>query len=74
MVTIIAATSEGGKCKHATDKGTKRPQHYNGVESPTMASTEARGDPVGGTAQCRGVGAGMMLSPQRETTGHTLGN
>ncbi len=40
-VTIIAVTSESGK-------GTRRPQHYDDVESPTMASTEARGDSVTG--------------------------
>jgi len=33
--------------------------------SPTMASPEARSDPVRGT----GSGAGMMISPQRGTSG-----
>jgi hypothetical protein len=48
--------------------------HIHGVDvsvrdSSAMASTEARRDPVRGTAQDRGVGSGMMLSPQRESSG-----
>jgi hypothetical protein len=38
-------------------------------DSSAMASTEARRDQVRGTAQDRGVGSGMMLSPQRESSG-----
>ena len=38
-------------------------------DSPTMASTEAHGDSARGTAQERSVEAGMILSPQRETSG-----
>jgi len=38
-----------------------------GFESPAMASPEARSDQIRGPAQDRGVGAGMMLSPQRES-------
>jgi hypothetical protein len=37
--------------------------------SPAMASPEARSDQVRGAAQDRGVGSGMMLSPQRESSG-----
>ena len=37
-------------------------------DSPTMASTEAHGDSARGTAQERSVEAGMILSPQRETS------
>ena len=38
-----------------------------GFDSPVMASPEARSDQVRGSAQDRGVGAGM-LSPQRESS------
>jgi len=38
-----------------------------GFESPAMASPEARSDQIRGPAQDRGVGAGMMSSPQRES-------
>jgi hypothetical protein len=40
-------------------------------DSPAMASPEARSDQVRRTAQDRGVGAGMMLSPQQESSGQT---
>jgi hypothetical protein len=38
-------------------------------DSPAMASPEARSDQVRGTSQDRGVGAWIMLSPQRESIG-----
>jgi hypothetical protein len=37
--------------------------------STAMASPEVRSDQVHGAAQDRGVGSGMMLSPQRESSG-----
>ena len=40
-----------------------------GFNSPAMASPEARSDQVRGAVQDRGVGSGMMLSPQRESSG-----
>ena len=37
-------------------------------DGPATASPEARSDQVRGSAQDREVGAGMMLSPQRESS------